>query len=67
VVWWALDTERELARHEALVEELRRLFRRARELKITFPMNVGGTDKDPIPLTRQVAYVRARIEDHEGR
>lgn len=59
VVWWALDTERELARHEALEQEYRRLKNLARELKVTYPIETDTlTD-----LPRKIATVKARIED----
>lgn len=55
--WMHLDTARELAQHEALEEELVRLNRQARELKITYPILPEGTT-----LQWHVSHVKDLIE-----
>lgn len=55
--WLALDTERELARHDALEQEYRQLRVLARELRVTYPIAVDASTD----LPRKIATVRARI------
>lgn len=57
-VWHAMDTARELARHEALEQEYRRLKDLARELKVTYPIF-----EDAAALPFRIAFIKARIED----
>ncbi len=58
-VWFAMDSQREFARFEALEQEYRRLRELARELKVTYSLETDASTD----LPRKIAIVKALIED----